>query len=187
MKKLGKILLGTFGVLILVIGLLSIFTPTSIQIHLEGEFESSADEVWTVLAHQFAEVAEWSPNIEKSKELSFDDVPSGFTVAPDAPVAGRVTPSPLGGDLTEVLINYSEDEKMFQFRVHGLPPMIVSSANTTNVTELGNGNSFVTMDIEMIFARPFNAFAPLMQKRLQTSSFGPAGMIKDLKPYLESK
>ncbi len=187
MKKFLKKSLGIFGVLILIIGLLSIFSPTSIKIHLEGEYDTSADEVWSVLAHQFGEISEWSPNIETSRKLSFNEVPSGFTVAPSAPVAGRVTPSPLGGDLTEVLVNYSEDDKMFKFRVHGLPPMIAHSENSTKVTELDNGKSFVTMDIKMIFVRPFNVFAPLMQKRLQTSGFGPAGIIKDLKPYLESK
>ncbi len=187
MKKFVKILLGTFVILILVIGFSSIFISTSIQIHLEEEIDASANKVWTVLAHQFAEVGEWSPNIETSRVLSLDEIPNGFTVAPSAPVPGRITISPFGGDITEVLIKYSEDDKMFQFRVHGLPPMIAHSKNTTHVTELDNGNSLVTMDIKMIFVRPFNVLGPLMQKRLQTSAFGPAGIIKDLKPYLESK
>ncbi|MEM7035196.1 MAG: SRPBCC family protein, partial [Chloroflexota bacterium] len=140
MKKLGKIALWGLGGVIVIIGLLSVIMPTSIHIHLKEEVNASPDAVWAVVAHQFAEVGEWAPNIEWSRAVASDEVPSQFTVAPSAPVSGRVTPNPLG-DLTEVFIEYSEPDKTFTFDTAGLPPIIAHSYNTTQVTELDSGRS----------------------------------------------
>ncbi len=185
MKKFGKILLWIFGGLIVIIGLLALFSPTAIHIHLEEEIDAPADEAWAVLAHRFAEIGEWAPGVETSRAISLDEVPAGFTVAPSAPVPGRVTPNPLG-DITEVLTMYSEDDRTFTFEADGLPPIVTHTTSTTRVTELDNGHSLVTFDIEMGFIRPFNVLGPVMQSRLQSSAAGPAGIIKDLKTYLES-
>ncbi len=186
MKKIRKILLWGLGGLIVIITLLSAAMPTTFNIHLEEDVEASADKVWGVVAHRFAEVGEWAPNIETSRAITLDEVPPECIVAPEAPVPGRVTPNPLG-DLTEILIMYSEDDKTFTFDTAGLPPIVTHAINTTRVTELDSGRSKVTFDIEMGFARPFNIISPVMQRRFQTSEAGPAGLIKNLKTYVETQ
>ena len=184
MKTLGKTLLWVLGGMMVVIGLLSVVSPNAVAVHLEEEIDAPADQVWAVLAHRFAEIGEWAPGIETSRAINLDEVPAGFTVAPNAPVPGRVTPNPLG-ELTEVLIMYSEDDRTFTFDTAGLPPIVTQAVNTTRVTKLDDGRSLVTFDIEMSFVRPFNVLGAVIQRRLQTSPAGPGGMIKDLKTYLE--
>ncbi|MEM7028571.1 MAG: SRPBCC family protein [Chloroflexota bacterium] len=185
MKKFGKMVLWVVVGLIVVIGALSVVSPTSAKIHLEEEVNAPADEVWAVLAHRFAEIGDWAPNIEWSRAITQDQIPDGFVVAPSAPVPGRVTPNPLG-DVSEVLTVYSEEERAFTFDADGLPAIVTHTTNSTRVTELDDGRSLVTFDVDMGLVRPFNVLAPLIEGRIQTSKAGPGGMIKDLKVYVES-
>jgi len=80
------------------------------ELQIKEEINAPAEKVWEILAHQFAEIGEWAPNIETSRAIEVSEVPAGFKVAADAPVPGRVTPNPLG-DVTEILTEYSEENK----------------------------------------------------------------------------
>lgn len=155
------------------------------QIQLKQEINASAEKVWDILAHQFAEIADWAPNIESSRVLDINEVPGQFKVAESAPIPGRVTPNPLG-DVTEVLTEYSEENKTFKFEVAGPAPIFSYSANRTKVTDQGRDKCLVTFDLHLEPNGIFRLFSPILKRRFQTSKFGPAGMIKDLKDYVEN-
>lgn len=154
------------------------------KLHLEQEINASADKVWDILGHQFADIAVWS-NLDYSRAITADEVPAGFRVAPDAPVLGRATPNPLG-ELIEVLTHYSDTDRQFTFFGSGLPPIISRAENTTRVIEKGENHCLVTFDIEMDLRGIFKIFDSLMKRRFATSKRGPAGVIEELKVYAES-
>ena len=155
------------------------------EIQFKQEINAPAEKVWSVLAHKFAEISEWAPNIASSRVIEMSEVPANFKVADDAPVPGRVTPNPLG-DVTEVLTEYSEEKKSFTFEIAGPAPLFSHTANTTKVVEQGTDKSIVTFDLQLSPKGIFNLFSPLLKRRFQTSKFGPAGMIRDLKNYVEN-
>ncbi|MDX1379325.1 MAG: hypothetical protein R3307_10785, partial [Anaerolineales bacterium] len=76
------------------------------ELQIKQEINAPANKVWSVLGHQFAEIAEWAPRIEWSRAMEMSEVPDNLKVANGAPVPGRVTPNPLG-DIFEVLTMYS--------------------------------------------------------------------------------
>ncbi len=51
------------------------------KLQIRQEINAPADKVWTVLAHQFSEIGEWSPRIEYSRAMDMEEVPTEFTVA----------------------------------------------------------------------------------------------------------
>ena len=155
------------------------------DLHIEQEINAPAEKVWGILAHQFAEIGNWSPRIKSSRAIDISEVPAEFKVATNAPVPGRVTPNPLG-ELTEVLTKYSEANMSFTFEVAGPAPLASLTVNNTQVIAKGDDKCLVTFDIKLMPKGVFKLFSPVLKRRLQTSSLGPAGMIKDLKRYVET-
>ena len=155
------------------------------ELKLKQKIEASADKVWGILGHRFAEVADWAPNIEWSRVLEMNEVPHGYQVAKSAPIPGRVTPNPLG-DIIEVLTMYSDENKSFTFEANGPAPLFSHTQNTTRVVSIDEGKCLVTFDLKLTPKGIFNLFTPLLKRRFQTSKFGPAGVIKDLKAYVEN-
>jgi len=155
------------------------------EFQIKQEINSSADKVWDVLAHQFAEISEWAPNIQSSRVISMSEIPQGFSVGKNTPIPGRATPNPLG-ELIEVLTMYSEDDRSFTFEVAGPAPVFSHTQNTTKVLALDGNKCLVTFDLRLAPKGIFNLFTPILKHRFQTSKFGPAGVIKDLKDYVEN-
>ena len=182
MRTIGKVLLGILAVLILVVGGIFIFGPDTIDVHIETEINAPADEVWKVLAHQFSEINQWSATVEKSWAVDASDVPAGFEVAPDAPVAGRVTISPVL-EATEILTMYSDENKEFTFRAAGLPFFVNLIQNTQRVVPIDDENSMITFDVHMEPSGIFKVINPILASRFG----GTFGQVQqDLKVYVES-
>jgi len=155
------------------------------EFQIKQEINASAEKVWDVLAHQFVEIAEWAPNIRSSRVINMSEIPEAFSVAESAPIPGRATPNPLG-ELIEVLTMYSEDDRSFTFDVTGPAPVFSHTQNTTKVIALDTNKCLVTFDLRLTPKGIFNLFSPILKRRFQTSKFGPAGMIEDLKVYVEN-
>lgn len=155
------------------------------ELQIKQEINASADKVWGVLGHRFAEIAEWAPRIEWSRVMVLSEVPNNLKVAKDAPVPGRVTPNPLG-DILEVLTMYSNENKSFTFEANGPAPLFGHTQNTTKVVPLDANKCLVIFDLQLTPKGIFNLLTPLLKRRFQTSKFGPAGVIKDLKDYIEN-
>jgi len=155
------------------------------EIQLKQDINASADRVWEVLGGKFAEIADWAPRIEWSRAMKMSEVSNEFKVAESAPVPGRVTPNPLG-DVYEVLTMFSDEDRSFTFEANGPAPLFSHVLNTTKINPLDATSCVVTFDLQLTPKGIFNLFAPLLKRRFQTSKFGPAGVIKDLKVHIES-
>ena len=108
--------------------------------------------------------------------------PDGWTVAPGAPVPGRITTTKFA-TAKEVLVEYSEADREFTFATADLPRILKMAKNNSKVIEVGPDQSVVSFDIEIVPAGPARLFAPLLKKRM-TRSFG--SVQKDLKTYSET-
>ena len=154
------------------------------KIILQKDINAPAETVWNIVGRHFANVADWASSLDYSHPIDTDDIPAGVQAAQTAPVTGRKTPNPLG-ELIEILIYYSDNERKFTFTTFGLPRAISRMENTTTVVELAPNRSRVTFAIEAELRGLFRLVDPLLQRRFETSKRGPAGVIEDLKRVAE--
>lgn len=151
------------------------------DVHIETAINASADRVWDILAHDFANVATWASGVKWSKPATADEAPPDFDLAPNAPVAGRTTDA--GLVLKEFFVAFDDAAKQFTFRAAGLPRIIKLSRNTSTVVPTGSDTSKVVFDIHMEFLGPFVALSPILKRRLAK---GLAPVQHDLKIYAET-
>lgn len=182
MKKIGRVLIGILVVLVLLIGILYFVSPEVTTVHIETEIDAPAEEVWTVLAHEFATIDKWSSTVETSRAIDVSEVPAGWEVDPDALVPGRETVSPAGA-FREILIDYSDEEMDLTFRADGLPSFITRMTDRQQVIALDNNRSKVTFDVEMQASGIFRALGPILGSRF-SSTFGTVQ--EELKTYVET-
>ena len=155
------------------------------QLQLQKEINAPADKVWDILAHQFADIATWATSLDYSRPVQLSDLPANVSVHPEAPIAARATPNPLG-ELIEVLIDYSEEHKQFTFLALGLPPIIRNATNTTHVKATSTDSCVVTFDVNMEFKGFFRLLDSVLRRRILTSNGGPNSALRDLKVYAEA-
>jgi hypothetical protein len=136
-----------------------------LQTQLAIDIDVPADTVWRILAHRYCDVAEWADLVERSWPMTPEEVPSGVQVAATAPVPGRWVVTRLG-ELAEVLVDWSEDDRMFQFVAYGVPPFVTRSANRTTVVSVDKGRCRVTLDLEMVLWGPLKVMDPVLAKRI---------------------
>ncbi|MCP4804616.1 MAG: hypothetical protein GY913_32635 [Proteobacteria bacterium] len=86
----------------------------TVDVHIEREINASADEVWALLGGGFSEIGDWAALVESSWEMEVADVPTAFTVDPDAPVPGRYTRTGFGVP-AEVLVNFDDADRTLTF------------------------------------------------------------------------
>ncbi|MEM7531276.1 MAG: SRPBCC family protein [Chloroflexota bacterium] len=182
MKTLGRILLGFVVILVVLIGVLFVTSPDALDLHLEKEINAPAEEVWSVLAHQFAEMDKWSATVDTARVLEESEVPAGFDVAPEAPIPGRSTTAALG-EIHEIFTMYSEENMEYTFRAAELPFLLNYAHNTHRVTALDDGKSMVTFDLRLELSGIFKALTPVLKGRFE-STFG--GVQDELKVYMET-
>ncbi len=138
------------------------------------EIDAPADKVWSILAHRFCDVADWTDAVQRSWPLERELVPPDVEIAADAPFPGRMVVTPLG-QLAEVLTEYSDEQRVFTFVALGVPGIVGRSADRTTVTELGPSSCRVSLDIEMVLKGPFKVLDPILKSRIG----------KVLNPFLE--
>lgn len=101
------------------------------------------DRVWSVVAHDFADVGQWSSAVADSTPNLAAPPPEGATVG------GRVCATPGFGDLEETFTEYSEADRDFTFEVSGMPSFITLARNHVTVRPTGPESTEVTLDITM--------------------------------------
>lgn len=134
------------------------------DVHISTEINAPAEKVWKILAHQFGDIAEWTPVVKSSRAITAEQIPPGLTAAASAPVPARETASP-AGTFTEVVTMYSEDSMEFQFDAAGLPPIFSEAIDVQRVIPKGDDQCTVTFDITMTPRGPFKLFNPILKKR----------------------
>lgn len=151
------------------------------NVSIETKINSTAEQVWQVLAHQFAEIDQWASVVQTSRPLSLSEVPENMTVSPQAPIPGRVTKTPLG-ELREVFIKFDEQQRTFTFESADRPFFAAGAKNTSSVTALNAETAKLAFEIQMEINGVFKLFQPLLRRRFM-STYGKVQ--KDLKNYLE--
>jgi hypothetical protein len=134
-----------------------------IEIHIEREIEASADAVWGLVAHEYADVG-WSSMVVSSREMLEADLPKGIVADSAAPVIGRMVTTGFG-EVSETLVAYDDTARAFTFRAGGLPGFIAYSQNTHTVTALDDGRSSLSFDIYVVPKGPMRLMKNRLKKR----------------------
>ncbi len=154
------------------------------ELHIETEINAPAEKVWEILAHQFAEIGEWSSTVKESRELSAGEIPSRFIPASNAPALGRETIAGPGVKLKEVITEYSEEKMELTFEGIDLPPLVFNSGkDTQSVISKGSNKCLLTFDVDMQPRGIFKVINPLLKRRMG-STFG--AIQKELKVHAEN-
>ncbi|MEM7371721.1 MAG: SRPBCC family protein [Bacteroidota bacterium] len=183
MKKIIKnTVLGLTGLFVLLLVAGSI-VGSSANIHVETHIDAPADKAWDILGRQFVGIDTWSSTVESSRVATQADYSVDIVPARNAPVPGRVTVSKLV-EATEILLDYSDEQRDFTFVATGLPSfMVTSMKNHSQIVAHGIDKSAVVFDIELVFTRPFFFMKYVMANRMQKTF----GLLQgELKTYAET-
>lgn len=152
------------------------------QVHIETEINAPAEKVWQILAHQFADMADWTSTLSESRVVDVSELPSGLKIAPNAPVPARETTSSFAKAI-EVISDYSEENMELRFEAANLPVILSTAANTQRVISKGANKSMITFDMNIGLRGIFKVMAPLLSRRFQKTM---GGVQRDLKMYAET-
>lgn len=152
------------------------------KVHIETEINAPAEKVWQILAHQFADMADWTPTLSESRVVDVSELPAGLKIAPNAPVPARETTSSFAKAI-EVISNYSEENMELTFEAANLPPILSTAANTQRVIAKGANQSMITFDMNIGLKGVFKLLGPFLSRRFQKTM---GGVQRDLKVYAEN-
>ena len=152
------------------------------QVHIETEINAPAEEVWQILAHQFADMADWTTTLSESRVVEASELPEGLKIAANAPVPARETTSSFAKAI-EVIYEYSEEKMELTFEAANLPPILSTAANTQRVVAKGSNKCLLTFDMNIGLKGIFKILAPILQRRFQNTMGKVQG---ELKVYAET-
>ena len=152
------------------------------QIEIKGQtvIDAPASKIWSVLAHDFADIGRWATIIPDSKPDPTVSAPEGATVG--ARVCSNLVPG--FGDVREEFLTYDEEGKRFSYRAtDGLPSFIENAVNNWSVRPLGPNQSVVEArgEVQMRLI-PGLLLAPFMKLQLGRSA---AQVGEELKYFIE--
>ena len=168
MKTLLKVIGYILGIIILLLIGGMIFGPEAATVHIETEIDAPAEEVWAVLAHDFAEMDKWTATLSESRAVGANEIPDGLVPAPNALVVGRVTTSPV---LTayEIITEYDEAGMVLKFDAGNLPAFLSSAENTQSVIDLGADKSAIVFDARLALAPYLRLLNPVFGSRFSNT------------------
>lgn len=140
------------------------------------EINATPERIWSVLAHDFAKVGDWTSVVLTS-------APNTDVGAPDdATVGGRVCTAPGFGDVKETFTTYDEAGRKFSYKADGLPGFVKNVTNSWSVTAQGENTSMVAMKMNLTTGGIGKVMTPILKNQM-----GKAGstMLDELKVYIE--
>lgn len=140
------------------------------------DIDATAGSVWRVLAHDFADAAEWNSLMKSSAPNPDADVPTGATIG------GRVFEARGLGTITEVITEFDQERMQLAYRPDK-PAVVRDLTNCWSVTETGPDKSQVTMTARFEARGPAQPVAPLVARLLGRSG---ETMLADLRIFLET-
>ena len=152
------------------------------QVHIETEINAPAEKVWQILAHQFADMADWTTTLSESRVVDSSELPKGLKIAPTAPVPARETTSSFAKAI-EVISDYSEEKMELTFHAANLPPILSEAANTQRVVSKGPNKRVLTFDMNIGLKGVFKIMTPILKRRFHTTMSKVQG---ELKVYAET-
>lgn len=152
------------------------------QVHIETEINAPAEKVWQILAHQFADMAEWTSTLSESRIVDVSELPQGLKIAPNAPVPARETTSSFAKAI-EVISDYSEEKMELTFEAANLPAILSTAANTQRVIPHGENKSMITFDMDIGLRGIFKLMRPILSRRFQKTM---SSVQRELKVFAET-
>ncbi|MEM7110925.1 MAG: SRPBCC family protein [Chloroflexota bacterium] len=152
------------------------------QVHIETEINAPAEKVWQILAHQFADMADWTTTLSESRVVEPHELPKGLKVAASAPIPARETTSSFAKAI-EVISDYSERDMELTFEAANLPPFLSTATNTQRVTARGNDKCLLTFDMNLGLKGVFKILGPVLKRRFQNTM---GGVQRELKVFAET-
>lgn len=144
----------------------------------ETIIDASADRVWEVVGHRFAQIGEWATAIPASRAKE-DGGPTG------APVAGRVckTGVSMFPEVEETIVSYDDAARALTYVGAGLPAFVAEARNRWEVRAIDDQHASVRLDatvrmrglLGQLLAFPFRLWARRSGAR----------MLDDLKHYVQ--
>ena len=140
------------------------------------DIRATADDVWSALAHDFADAAEWNSLMKHSAPNPHADVPKGATVG------GRIFEARGLGTVTEVITEFDQDTMQLTYRADK-PAAVRDLTNSWSVTETGPDATTVTMTARFDARGPAQLLSPLVARLLARSG---ETMLDDFRTFLEA-
>lgn len=148
--------------------------------------DTSADQVWDIIAHQFGRIGEWATAISGSTTITAPATVTHNHVPVEAPVAGRVCDTGIRAvpQVTETIVAYDEDARTLTYQATaGMPAFVTLARNTWQVKPLSDVQAQVTYAGELEVRGVLGALA----RRLLLARVARDGqyLLDDLKHYAE--
>ena len=137
-----------------------------------------ADQVWKVVAHEFAQIGEWASAVAESEVNTNAIVPEGATVG------GRVCQVPGFGEVHENFTAYDEAGKTYSFKINGLPFFVTSAHNSWVVKAIDASTTEVSFQGE-VKMMPVIGSVMRIPLRMQLST-RLQNAVEELKYYVET-
>lgn len=126
------------------------------------DIRATAGDVWRILAHDFADAAEWNARIKHPAPNPHADVQKGATVG------GRVFEARGLGTVAEVIAEFDQDTMQLTYRPDE-PAAVRDLTNSWPVTETGPDATTVTMTARLDARGPARLLSPLLVRLLARS------------------
>lgn len=152
------------------------------QIRKQAIVNASADEVWSVVAHEFDRIGSWATAVPASHEAAHAAAPAGCLVG------GRTCQTTMRRfpEAEEQIVAYDERARALTYEaVRGMPGFVASARNTWRVVAIDDRRSQVSIAATVTtrgLAGPLMALA----MRLGMGRVG-GHVLDDLRHYVEDK
>ncbi len=152
-----------------------------IQIGIQMSIDAAAQDVWAVLARDFARIGRWATAITES------DAAEGVPAPEGAVVGGRVCANsvPGFGDVQEEFTNYDEEGTRFSYKAtKGMPWFVKKAENNWMIRAVGPNQTEVEARGELVVTWFSGLFlAPLLKLQFGRTA---TRVGEELKYYVEN-
>lgn len=147
------------------------------EIRRTATIDVPIEELWTIVAHDFADVGLWASSVHHSRTNDRAATPDG------AEIGGRVCTTSFG-DLREDFTHYDAENHTFGYRAEGFPNFMTHAENRWSLRPLGPSRTEVAMHVTMGFnAFPGRLMKPLMRARVARAL---GDVLEELEHYAET-
>jgi hypothetical protein len=152
------------------------------QIRKQAIVDASADEVWSVVAHEFDRIGSWATAVPASREAAHAAAPAG------CPVGGRTCQTTMRKfpEAEERIVSYDEPGRTLTYEpVRGMPGFVASARNTWRVVAIDDRRSQVSF-AATVTTRGLAGPLMALVMRLGMGRVG-VHVLDDLRHYVEHK
>jgi hypothetical protein len=147
------------------------------KIKRELELDVPTDQVWQVLAYDFAKIADWYSGVSHSRVKPDAEAPEG------AASGGRICRVPGLGEIHERFTSYDLSNKTFAYEVTGMPFFVKGASNNFAVVAIERGRSRVSLEALTHFSPVVGWLMVLPMKFRLTTLMGQ--LLEELRYYAE--